>query len=56
MHPKKAGVLDAQGGPWATLTVSFAEFELRPKAETVLRDANRQAVCTVLLRPIVHGV
>ena len=52
MHPKKAGALDAQGGPWATLTVSFAEFKLRPKAEAVPRYANRQAVCSVIYQNV----
>ena len=52
MHPKKAGALDAQGGPWATLTVPYAEFKLRPKAETVPRDARRQAVCSVIYQNV----
>ena len=37
---------------WATLTVSFAEFKLRPKAETVPRDARRQAVCSVIYQNV----
>ena len=52
MHPKKAGALDAQGGPWGTLTISFAEFKMRHKAETLPRDARRQAVCSVIYQNV----
>ena len=51
LHPKKAGALDVQGGR-GTLIVSFAEFKLRRKAETVPMDARRQAVCSVIYQNV----
>ena len=34
------------------VTVSFAEFKLRHKAEIVPRDARRQAVCSVIYQNV----